>query len=96
MQSQRPEGVKGFSMTDGKTPSKQHGKNRTCAEEGCQQKLSIYNPGKYCSAHENPRDRKDAAGDGRSSEAKWKDVDKSLRLGRAGGQRINNKRGSKG
>lgn len=79
--SQKPEGVKGFMIAGGKKASKQYGTNRACAEEGCTVLLSRYNPGKYCSQHENPRDKKAMAGDGRSAEAKWKDVDSSLNRG---------------
>ena len=33
-------------------PSKNFGNGRTCKEDGCETRLSKYNPGKYCSLHE--------------------------------------------
>jgi len=33
-------------------PSKKFGKDRTCKQEGCGTRLSLYNPGKFCSLHE--------------------------------------------
>ena len=33
-------------------PSKNFGKDRTCNEPGCGTRLSLYNPGKFCSLHE--------------------------------------------
>ncbi|HEX7168161.1 MAG TPA: hypothetical protein VF230_14375 [Acidimicrobiales bacterium] len=33
-------------------PSKNFGKGRVCGEDGCGTRLSLYNPGKYCSLHE--------------------------------------------
>jgi hypothetical protein len=33
-------------------PSKAFGKGRVCREDGCRTRLSLYNPGKFCSLHE--------------------------------------------
>ena len=33
-------------------PSKKFGSDRTCNEPGCETRLSLYNPGKFCSLHE--------------------------------------------
>jgi hypothetical protein len=39
-------------ITGSDRPSRAFKKNRTCAEEGCGTKLSMYNNGKYCYQHE--------------------------------------------
>ena len=33
-------------------PSKSFSKDRTCKEQDCSARLSMYNPGSYCSLHE--------------------------------------------
>lgn len=38
--------------TGGDRPSKNFGDGRVCRESGCETRLSLYNPGKYCSLHE--------------------------------------------
>lgn len=43
-------GAKPLSGTD--RPSRRATKDRTCREPGCAAHLSMYNFGKYCSAHE--------------------------------------------
>ncbi|GAC1531362.1 MAG: hypothetical protein NVS3B12_07270 [Acidimicrobiales bacterium] len=40
------------SATGYDRPSKVFGDNRTCPEEGCNTRLSRYNPGRYCVLHE--------------------------------------------
>jgi hypothetical protein len=43
----------GEAMTGGsERASRAFAKGRTCLEEGCEARLSMYNPGKYCSLHE--------------------------------------------
>lgn len=44
--------VQGFAFTGTDRPSRSFGKGRTCTEEGCETRLSLYNPGKYCYLHE--------------------------------------------
>jgi hypothetical protein len=43
-------GAKPLSGTD--RPSRRSSANRTCREPGCAARLSMYNFGTYCSAHE--------------------------------------------
>jgi len=38
--------------TGAERPSKSFGKGRTCKEDGCETRLSRYNPGSFCSLHE--------------------------------------------
>lgn len=44
--------VQGFAFTGSDRPSRSFGKDRVCGEEGCDTKLSRYNPGKFCYQHE--------------------------------------------
>ncbi|CAA9247561.1 MAG: hypothetical protein AVDCRST_MAG50-2062 [uncultured Acidimicrobiales bacterium] len=46
------EALVGTPITGNDRPSKAFGKDRTCREEVCETRLSIYNNGKYCSLHE--------------------------------------------
>lgn len=50
--------VPGEAMPKRDRPSRRYGKKRVCAGEGCETKLSIYNPGKYCANCKDPRDAK--------------------------------------
>jgi hypothetical protein len=42
----------GHTLSGSERPSKSFGKDRTCRQQGCDTKLSIYNNGKYCYQHE--------------------------------------------
>ncbi len=45
--------IVGSSLSSGgDRPSKRFGKDRVCREDGCNTRLSLYNPGKFCSLHE--------------------------------------------
>lgn len=45
--------VSGEPFTGGsERASKAFSKNRTCTEHDCEVRLSMYNPGSYCSLHE--------------------------------------------
>ena len=44
--------VGAFPITGNDRPSRAFKKDRTCREEGCGTRLSMYNQGKYCFLHE--------------------------------------------
>jgi len=44
--------VGGVSLSGNERPSRAYKKGRTCGEEGCGTRLSMYNQGKYCFLHE--------------------------------------------
>jgi hypothetical protein len=44
--------VQGTPFTGSDRPSKSFGKGRVCGEPGCETRLSMYNNGRYCYAHE--------------------------------------------
>lgn len=44
--------VVGQPISGNDRPSKAFAKNRVCKEPGCDTRLSIYNNGKFCYAHE--------------------------------------------
>lgn len=44
--------VGGLPITGNDRPSRAFKKDRTCREEGCGTRLSMYNQGKYCFLHE--------------------------------------------
>lgn len=65
-QHSRPEGAKGWNMASSKKASKDYGDDRYCQQPMCDTKLSRYNPGRFCSAHEGNRDAKEQSLDERS------------------------------
>jgi hypothetical protein len=44
--------VQGTPFGGSDRPSRSFGKGRVCNESGCETRLSMYNQGKFCSAHE--------------------------------------------